>query len=128
MLKIINFNYGRGDFQIEAVVVSCGYDLVVTVGGGTHLHTGAVAVAALHPSLKDPNRLTATASIIAFAGHKEDQIARAAAIRLANALGTNVTVCAGLHIDDASQEEIDRLVNNFNALIERVEEYFQLQG
>lgn len=128
MLKTINFNYGSGDFQINAVVVSCGDDLVVTIGGGTRLHTGAVAVAASHPSLKDPNRLTATASVIAFAGHKEDQITRAAAISLANALGTNVTVCAGLHIDDASPEDIERLVNNFNALIERVEAHFQLQG
>ncbi len=102
--------------------------MVVTIGGGTRLHTGAVAVAASHPSLKDPNRLTSTASVIAFAGHKEDQIARAAAIRLANALGTNVTVCAGLHIDDASPEEIERLIKNFNALIERIEAHFKLQG
>ncbi len=128
MLKTINFNYGSGAFQIKAVVISCGHDLVVAIGGGTRPHTGAVAVAASHSSLKDPNRLTATASVIAVTGHKEDQIARAAAIRLAKALGTNVTVCAGLHIDDASPEGIERLINNFNALIGQIEADFKLQG
>lgn len=120
MLKSRNFSAGSGKYQINAVAVTCGDDLVVTVGGGTHPHIGAIAVAMNYPSLKNPDRLTTTGSLLGLPGHKEDLITREAAFKLSRSLGITVTVCAGIHIDDASQDDIGRLVEVFNALINQI--------
>jgi hypothetical protein len=46
-----------------------GADLVVTIGGGSRPHVGAVAVAQPRPSLKGDGTVSATASVIALLGH-----------------------------------------------------------
>ena len=58
---------------------------------------GAVAAAQPRPSLADPMRTSATASVFAYVGHKEDDLAKHAAETLAAALGTRVVVSAGIH-------------------------------
>ena len=94
--------------------------MVLVVGGGTRPHIGSVAVAISHASLKDPNKLTASASVIAVPGHKEDQLAREAALKLSRMLKTTVAVSVGLHVDNATPQEIELLVNNFNQLVDQV--------
>ena len=126
MLKSRSFSAGSGKYQINAVAVTCGDDLVVTVGGGTHPHIGAIAMAMNYPSLKNPDRLTTTGSLLGLPGHKEDLIAREAAFKLSRSLGTTVTVCAGIHIDDASQDDIEHLVEIFNALIDQITTAFSM--
>jgi gallate decarboxylase subunit D len=120
MIKTLEFSVGEGDYRVAAWAAMCGADVVLVVVGGTRPHVGSVAVAISHSSLKDPARLTASASVIAVPGHKEDQIAREAALKLSRALRTTVAVSAGLHVDDATPQEIERLVNNFNQLVDQV--------
>lgn len=117
MIRVLEYAAGEGDFRIDARVALCGRDVTVTVGGGTRPHVGAVGVAISQPSLKDPMRQSVTASVISVPGHKEDEIARSAALQLARALDATVVVSAGLHVDDATPEEIQTLVSNFHRLI-----------
>jgi hypothetical protein len=121
MIRVLEYAAGEGDYRIDARVALCGRDVTVTVGGGTRPHVGAVAVAISQPSLKDPARRSATASVIAVPGHKEDEIARAAARQLSRVLDATVVVSAGLHVDDATPEEIQTLVTNFNHLIDLIQ-------
>jgi hypothetical protein len=74
-----------------------------------------------HPSLSQPGHLSSTASVVSVPGHKEDQIARSAALQLARALNSTVAVSVGLHVDQATSDEIDILVDNFHQLIDRIE-------
>jgi len=127
-MQKLKFSYGQRPYLVEAVVVICGKDLVITVGGGSNYHTGAVAIATSHPSLKDPERMTGTVSVFTVTGHKEDQIVRAAALRLAKRLQRTVTLAAGLHVDDAKTEDIEKLVANFDLLIQEVLDALVDQG
>lgn len=106
------------DSEITFSVVPQGEDLCVTIAGGTKPHIGAVALAQVRPSLADPNRLSASVSVLTLLGHKEDEIARFVAQQIAVARGANVVVSCGVHIDDASLEqlrEIDHVIRTWCA-------------
>lgn len=100
---------GAGALRVEVQAQWVGADLVVTIGGGTKAHVGAVAIAQPRPSLKGDGRVSATASVITLLGHKEDELARWAALHLAAKLNRTVVVTAGIHIDDASIDQIIQL-------------------
>jgi hypothetical protein len=87
------------------------------MGGGTHPHVGAVAVAQPRPSLRGDGSLSSTASVIALLGHKEDELARWAALMLASRLNSTVTVTAGLHVDGATPEQIAALNDQARHLV-----------
>lgn len=121
MSKTSTFQEGEGKYQLQATITTCGNDVVVVIVGGTRPHIGAVSLAISHPRLKDPRKTSATASVISVPGHKEDQLAREAALRLSGSLKTTVVMCVGIHIDDAATDEIDLLTINFTELINDVE-------
>lgn len=123
MFIIENFSTGKGKFQINACVTQCGDDTILIVGGGTQPHIGSVAVAISHPSIKNPENNDETASVLTVRGHKEDQIARSAALKLAKSTESTVSANIGIHIDDASKDDIEKLIDNFNQLIDQIEEY-----
>lgn len=106
-----------GLFDIEAKLTQIGEDLLVTIYGGEIPHIGAVAAAHPRPSLKDPTRMSATASVICFTAHKEDELAKQAAEKLAAGLNTRVVVTAGIHWDNLSKKEIDQIMANCRHLI-----------
>lgn len=115
-----HFETGEGRYKIEAIVVIAGRDLNITVGGGTSYHIGATALAIPRPSLDDPGLVSASASVICVTGHKDDQLARSAALKLSARFNCVVTVNAGLHIDDANADDIGLLTSNFNTLIQDI--------
>ncbi|MFZ5587843.1 MAG: hypothetical protein ACOZHQ_18145 [Thermodesulfobacteriota bacterium] len=84
----------------------CGEDLLVAVEGGEKPHIGAVAMATPRPSLADPARSSATASVFCYLGHKEDGLAKDLAEALAAALNVRVVVTAGAHWDGLGPQEI----------------------
>jgi hypothetical protein len=94
------------DWVVEAEAVRIGTDVLVWIYGGEKPHIGAVAAAQPRPSLADPARTSATASVLAYVGHKEDDLAKHAAETLAAALGTRVVVSAGIHWDKLSPEGV----------------------
>ncbi|MBN2666725.1 MAG: hypothetical protein JXR67_09460, partial [Bacteroidales bacterium] len=76
--KYFNVRTESGVFDIHASVCLIGKDLLVAIWGGEKPHIGAVSVAQPRPSLKDPKRVSSTASVICILGHKEDELAKAA--------------------------------------------------
>lgn len=118
----------QGEYDIEANVRSIGEDLLVAISGGEKPHIGAVAVAQSRPSLKDPTVTSATASVICYVGHKEDDLAKHAAEKLAAAFNTRVVVTAGVHWDNLSEEGIQRVIRHsqllLDLLVDRIEAEF----
>lgn len=112
--------FGEGNKQIEAVLVWAGNDLVVTIGGGTHHHTGAVAIACWHPKIRKPEVMESTVSVLTVQGHKEGELARELAFMLAEGLQTTVTVNIGIHIDHANAEDILTLSHNTHQLVHSI--------
>ncbi len=106
-----------GAFDIQAHVRQIGTDLLVAIWGGEMPHIGAVAVAQPRPSLRDPNVVSATASVICLPAHKEDDLAKMVAETLAAALNTSVVVTAGIHWDNIPQAGIGRVIANSKILV-----------
>jgi hypothetical protein len=107
-------------YNLSASVRLIGEDVLVAIWGGEIPHIGAVAVAQPRPSLKDQDVTSSSASVICRVGHKEDELAKAAAEILAAALETHVVVTAGIHWDNLAPEAIQRIVRNSEILVEMI--------
>lgn len=116
-----HFQFEEGGYLIEALWQQLGNDYLLTIWGG-EAHIGAVAMAQPRPSLADPDRLSATASVYCYVGHKEDEVVKKVSERLASTLGTKVVVVAGLHWDDLKQEGIRQVAKNVHALVDNIVE------
>jgi hypothetical protein len=84
----------------------------VNLLGGDVPHIGAVAMAIPRPSLAARGRRSATTSVFAVVGHKEDELARRMAAGLARQLGVITVVVAGIHIARATTADIRAVVRN----------------
>lgn len=101
--------YGTGKALVEVQYQQIGQDLQVLITAGK-AHVGAVALAV--PCPVNAEGVTASVSVMTVPGHRDNIVAEAAALSLCKAFGRPVSVTAGLHIDQASQEEIMALVDN----------------
>ena len=79
-----------------------------------------ISFAYMNGDKKDKNIVSSSASVLCLTGHKEDLLARKAALELARMLGHTVTVTVGLHIDNASAEAIAMLEANFQELLRQI--------
>jgi hypothetical protein len=108
------------DHVIYAEAVKIGPDVLVYIWGGERPHIGAVAAAQPRPSLADPERTSATASVLSYLGHKEDVVVKSVAEALSARLGTNVVVTAGIHWDKLPASEIATVMDRCREIIELV--------
>ena len=110
----------EGEYELEASVRLIGQDLLVAIWGGEKPHIGAVSAAQPRPSLRDPKVTSATASVICFPAHKEDELAKAVSEILASVLNTRVVVTAGIHWDNISEEGIQKIIRNSEILVDLI--------
>jgi hypothetical protein len=116
-VKEFSLNVGEGKYHVCLHTVFCGKDVVLCIVGGNVPHIGAVAVAVPRKSLTGDGSHSASVSVICITGHKEDELARSIALRLSSKWLCNVTVSAGIHIEDAKKEDIAILNKNIEELI-----------
>ncbi|BFH13620.1 hypothetical protein WJ0W_004000 [Paenibacillus melissococcoides] len=88
------------DIRVEAI--RQGRDWLFLLSGGD-AHIGAVST-----SWKEAGQWKVTTH--AVPGHREDELAAAMALRASEALGTTVTVAAGIHYDQLRKEHIALVV------------------
>jgi hypothetical protein len=120
-MRSVSVACGEGLCSVEAMAVVCGRDLTVCFGGGQAPHIGAVALGSPRPSLADSSETSASTSVLCVLGHKEDRLAQDAATRLAASLGCQVVVTVGLHVDDASSDDIASLKVNYATTLDEIE-------
>lgn len=124
-MKPLHITAGTGIHQVDIIALRCGPDLNVCILGGTDPHIGASALGIPRSSLKDANVRSASVSVLTVISHKEDELAREAAHNLASAFGCIASVQAGLHIDNASAEEIHLLWENYETALKELENTLQ---
>ncbi|MGI6229895.1 MAG: hypothetical protein ACOYJL_03160 [Tractidigestivibacter sp.] len=109
---------GEGRYALQAVVVVTGNGVTVTICTAEHDHLGATAQAVPRPE----HDRTATTSLLAVPCHRDDVPAHDLAASLATKLRVPVAVSAGMHIDNASREDIQMLLDNTQAMGEKIVE------
>ena len=108
----IIFKTQEGAFDLIASVMNVGHDAVIVIWGGEKPHVGAVALAQPRQSLKYPEKISATSSVLAILGHKEDTVVKFVSERLAAAANRPVVVTAGMHWDNLLEADLDQILQN----------------
>lgn len=98
---------GEGKYSVKAAATYLGEDISVAVGGGTLDHIGAVSL-----GVYEPIRDSATISTISVFTHRDDAIASYFAKTISKDRKCTVSVSAGIHIDDATEDDIAILKEN----------------
>ncbi len=104
--RCVPFAAGEGVHRLWGTALFSHASLGVNLLGGSRPHIGAVAVATPRRSLARPGRRSATTSVLALPGHKDDELARFMATELARELGMTVVVTAGVHLAGARASDI----------------------
>lgn len=99
---------GTGRLKVWAEVVPAGDDIVVFIGGGERPHLGSF-------SFCDASHASFCASL---PGHKDYIVSAKAATTLSEGLGRTCAVVAGIHVDNATKQEIELLLENSNKCID----------
>jgi len=97
---------GEGRARINVTVSSMGSDLLVRICN-QDAHIGAVAVGDY-----DYEHERASVSVVTRLGHKDDTLAKEAAYLLTKSMRRPVCVVAGVHLDNITAEEIERILAN----------------
>jgi gallate decarboxylase subunit D len=116
----ISVRSAAASYVVEAEAVRIGPDVLVHVWGGDRPHIGAVVAAQPRPSLSDPARTSATASVLSYVGHKEDGVAKEIAEMLSAALDTNVVATVGIHWENLPPDGIAAIVSHCHEIGERL--------
>jgi hypothetical protein len=112
------FSTTAAGFPLRLRCLRMGDDLCLALSGGEQEHIGAAAMAQACPSLADPARTSATASVISLLGHKEDMLARELALRVAGVLNVAVCVVCGIHIAHPTPGKLEELVAASRCLVD----------
>ncbi len=102
------FTAGLGRLEVWMETSNLGNDLVVVLGGGERPHIGG-AVMATSDGLLTPLRLE---------GHRELDVLEPLACNLAKKLGVVVLAVGGIHIENATNDEISQIIKNCRELEE----------
>ena len=118
-MQVKTITAGEGKFALEAVVVLTPRSITVTACSPDFAHLGATAQAIPRP---EPGR-TATVSILAVPCHRDEIPARDIAAALATRFKMPVAASTGFHVDNATHEDLERLLATCRELIAKIEDW-----
>ncbi|MEM0467447.1 MAG: hypothetical protein QXX20_07665 [Candidatus Thermoplasmatota archaeon] len=101
---------GEGKYLVTLERKQIGEDLVFFLFGGEKPHIGGVVIC--EPG-KKPH-------VVSFNGHYDHLVLEPVATAACAKYKTRVVVLGGIHIDHATQQEIDQVVSNCNQLINTI--------
>ena len=108
---IFTEKFGEGKYLIEATLCTSGNDISIIINGGTDYHIGAVAFATFENNTLE-SKTSAKIGVLKALDHKEDELCKKYAIAFSKEFNASVAVIAGIHIDNATISEINKLVDN----------------
>ncbi|WP_027356343.1 prenylated flavin chaperone LpdD [Desulfofundulus thermocisternus] len=111
-VKNLFFIAGEGKHRVQLQATLTGDGIILTLLGGEKPHIGAMVMSIPRPSMADPRKLSCNSTLVPRLGHKEDEIVKPLAEKLAKASGQVVVAIAGLHVENAQKEDINLLIDN----------------
>ncbi len=124
-MESICFSAGTPPCRVEGTLTLCGRDVCLNVGGGSLPHIGAAAVGEPRLSLRGDGSRSASCSVLCMLGHKDDLLAREAALKIAAEVGVRAVVTVGLHVDAASPADIALLSESFISVLAQCVKYLR---
>lgn len=120
-MEVMEFSAGEGKWRVNLAIVriSLGNGVVAILTGGEEPHIGAVAIALPSKLAHHPEKVIISTSVFTVPGHMDDRVATPAAIKIAEELKQPAIVIAGLHIHQATKEDINKLVENSNNVVSK---------
>jgi hypothetical protein len=115
-----SFVAGEGRHRVWGTALLTSESLSVNLLGGDVPHIGAVAIGIPRQSLARQERQSATTSVYALVGHKEDELARSMATELARGLGITSVVVAGVHLERARPRDIALVLQNADRAVKTI--------
>ena len=119
MIRQSMVDAGIGEYCMRAGLSVSDGGISVYLCGGTVPHIGTVVLAEPRRSLTGFG-WSCTSSVLNLCGHKDEVFARELAEELCQGFQMPVCVCAGIHIDKASEVQIKRLTESFMAIKTKV--------
>jgi len=101
-----------------------GSDVLLLIYGGDLPHIGSISVAFPSASPFRDGHRTVSVSTVSLPGHKDYVLSNELSERVSKELNCVATVLVGIHIDNASKDEIDLVIE---AARELVTEFISLQ-
>lgn len=99
-------------WKVDLNSFEMGDGLVLMLTGGNKPHIGAVALAI-------PYKQTSSASLLSVYGHKDGEIAKPLAEKVSKEIKKTVVVIVGIHLDNATKEDIQKFINNSNSEVDK---------
>lgn len=101
---------GKGKYKVWLEQKKIGQDLIYFLGGGEKPHVGSVVVC-------EPGKKT---KVVKLEGHYDDVVLKPIAEAACKKYKTTVVAVGGVHVDNATDEEINLLVKNCYDLIKKL--------
>lgn len=98
---------GNGKYKVFLEKKILDDDLIYILGGGEKSHVGGIVFC-------EPGK---TPTIVKLPGHYDYQVLEPIAVEACNKYNKRVTVLGGIHIDNATKDEINILVKNCKELL-----------
>jgi hypothetical protein len=98
---------GEGKYKVFLEEKKIGADLIYILGGGERSHIGGIVIC-------EPNKKPQATRL---EGHYDDIVLKPIAEAACKKYNVKVVAVGGVHVDNASQEEIDLLVKNCKELV-----------
>ena len=118
MVKYYHFQAATALCSIEMLVTQTPSGIIVQLLGGDKPHVGATVISHPRPSMALEDQISCNTIVIPELGHKEDELAKPLAEKLAVALNCTVVLIAGIHVDNADQSEIKAIIQTCRQLVE----------
>jgi hypothetical protein len=110
--------------QITLTYEYLGRDLLVAIYGGDEYHIGGTALA--YPTKSHyRDATTISVSTVTAPGHKDYVIANKAAETLSKALECTVAVTVGIHVDNATWDQVQSMVKASEDLVSELISLYQ---
>lgn len=121
-LKDIILSAKTGEDELIMRAVEIGGDWLVIVAGGTMPHIGCTVLAMPRESIRGDGNLSSTASVLNVTGHKDVEICRYVAEKIAACTGKTVVCTGGIHIDEITSDQISSIREMTVEMTERLVE------
>ncbi len=118
-MDLISVEVSNKKFKITAKLIYIGDDILVVIEGG-EAHIGAVGISYPTASIIEKGKNTITTSVITLPAHKEDIVAKMFSEKISKALNKKIVAVAGIHFDNISKNDIERILEGCERLSKKV--------